>query len=142
MKTVLADKRWCEKYPHVGTGPVSTEPNICPELYELEKEKVFRKCWLNVGRVDQIPKPGDYVVVDIEAGSVSILLTHGRDGTIRAFHNVCGHRSNRLVWDKAGHGPTFMCGFHCWVYDSEGKLRSVTDESNFHDLDKAMLLEI
>ncbi len=139
MKTVIGDKRWAKKYPEVGTGPVSTEPNISPELYDLEKERVWRRCWLNVGRVDRVPNPGDYFVADVDACNASVLVTRGRDGVIRAFHNVCSHRSNRLVWDKEGHGATFLCGFHCWVFDDKGTLRSVTDESNFHDLDKAKL---
>ncbi len=139
MKTVIADKRWATKYPEVGTGPVSTEPNISPELYAIEREQVFRRCWLNIGRVDRLPAPGDYFVEDIEACNVSVLVTRGRDGVIRAFHNVCTHRSNHLVWDKEGHANTFVCGFHCWVFDNEGKLRNITDESNFHDLDKGKL---
>ena len=139
MRTVIADKRWSAKYPEVGTGPVSTEPCISPELYEVEKERIFRRTWLNVGREERIPNAGDYFVAEIEACDASILVVRGRDGAIRAFHNVCSHRGNRLVWDEAGHGPTFACGFHCWVYDDLGALRSVTDESNFHDLDRAKL---
>jgi len=128
-----------EKISRCGTGPVSTEPCISPELYELEKERVFRRCWLNVGRVDRIPNPGDYFVVQIAACCASILVTRGRDGEIRAFHNTCSHRSNRVVWDAGGHAFSFACGFHSWVYDNEGRLRSVTDEGNFHDLDKSKL---
>ena len=28
MRTVIADKRWAEKYPEIGTGPVAAEPLI------------------------------------------------------------------------------------------------------------------
>jgi phenylpropionate dioxygenase-like ring-hydroxylating dioxygenase large terminal subunit len=139
MKTVIGDKRWSKKYPEVGTGPVSIEPNISPELFELEKERIWQRCWLNVGRIERVANPGDYFVTEIAPCNASILVTHARDGVIRAFHNVCSHRCNRLVWDEQGRGSTFTCSFHCWTYDDHGALRAVTDESNFHDLDKSKL---
>ncbi|NNL86476.1 MAG: Rieske 2Fe-2S domain-containing protein, partial [Myxococcales bacterium] len=97
MKTVIADKRWTKKYPHVGTGPVSTEPCISPEFFELERERVFKRCWLNVGRVGDIPNPGDYFVQDVAVCNTSIVVVRGRDGEVRAFHNVCSHRGNKVV---------------------------------------------
>ena len=57
MRTVIADKRWAEKYPEVGTGPVAAEPLISQEHFELEREKIFRRTWLNIGRVEEIPNP-------------------------------------------------------------------------------------
>ena len=40
-----------DKYPDLGTGPLSTEPYISPEHFELEREHIFRKSWLIVGRI-------------------------------------------------------------------------------------------
>ncbi|HIF99616.1 MAG TPA: hypothetical protein EYQ54_21760 [Myxococcales bacterium] len=31
-----------------------------PAFYELEKERVFRRSWLGVGRAEQVSNPGDY----------------------------------------------------------------------------------
>jgi hypothetical protein len=59
MRTEIGDKRWAKKYPHVGTGPVAAEPCVSPEYFELERERVFRKVWLNVGRVEDVPKPSN-----------------------------------------------------------------------------------
>ena len=42
---------WTESYPHLDTAPVSYEDSISPEHYELERDAIFRKSWLNVGRV-------------------------------------------------------------------------------------------
>ena len=58
--------------------------------------------WLNVGRVEEIPKAGDYLVKNIAAGEASVLVVRGKDGTIRAFHNMCSHRGNKVVWDGDG----------------------------------------
>jgi phenylpropionate dioxygenase-like ring-hydroxylating dioxygenase large terminal subunit len=36
----------------LGTGPVSYEDLISPEIYELERKAIFKRAWLNVGRAN------------------------------------------------------------------------------------------
>ena len=55
MKTVMREKQWAEKYPGLGTEPVPTEPYVSDKHYELERDLIFRRCWINVGRVDEVP---------------------------------------------------------------------------------------
>ena len=137
MRTIIGDKRWAEKYPEVGTGPVSAESCISQEYFELEREKVFRRTWLNVGRVEDVPNPGDYIVKDLLACNASVLIVRGKDNVIRGFHNVCSHRGNKVVWDEKGSCKgSLVCGFHCWTYDTTGKLSWIPDEENFFDLKK------
>ena len=47
------------KYPEVGTGPCSTDIYHDPEIYRKEIEAVFKRSWYMIGRVEQIPHPGD-----------------------------------------------------------------------------------
>lgn len=140
MRTMIADKRWAKKYPEIGTGPVSAEPLVSNEHFELEKDKIFRRAWLNVGRLDDIPNPGDYIAKALVACNASVLVMRGKDGHVRAFHNVCSHRGNKLIWDDKGHckGP-ITCGFHAWSYNTKGELVWVSDEDNFFDLPKGEL---
>ena len=49
-----AEGSWTEHHPGL-TGPVSYEDSISPEHYELERDAIFRRNWLNVGRVEQLP---------------------------------------------------------------------------------------
>ena len=51
-----AEGSWTEHYPELGTGPVSYEDSISPEHYELERKAIFARTWLNVGRVEQLPR--------------------------------------------------------------------------------------
>ena len=140
MQTRMIDKQWSEKYPEIGTGPVTTEPNICPEFFELERERIFRRHWINMGRVEEVPTAGRYVVRELEICKVSVLIVRGNDDKVRAFHNVCTHRGNTLVLDERGQCPgRFGCGFHSWAFTPEGKLAYVPDEENFFDLDKSKL---
>jgi len=120
----------------LSTGPVPMEPYRSPEFYKLEQERVFRRSWLLMCRVEELPNPGDYVVKQIEVCKASIIIARGKDGTIRALHNVCSHRGNQVVLDEKGTGNRFMCRYHNWTYANDGRLLGVPDESAFFSIDK------
>jgi phenylpropionate dioxygenase-like ring-hydroxylating dioxygenase large terminal subunit len=130
-------KKWHDLYPELGTGPIPIEPYVSREYFEKEQALIFRKVWLNVGRVEQLPNPGDYLVKDLAICKTSILIVRGKDGTIRAFHNMCAHRGNKLVADAGGTCKgLFTCKFHGWAYRLDGSLRHIADESSFFNLNK------
>jgi phenylpropionate dioxygenase-like ring-hydroxylating dioxygenase large terminal subunit len=132
--------KWHDLYPELGTAPIPVEPYISREYFELERDLIFRKVWLNVGRVGQIPNPGDYFVKELAICRTSILIVRGNDGAIRAFHNMCAHRGNKLVADAAGKCKgLFTCKFHGWAYGLDGSLQHIADEASFFNLNKADL---
>lgn len=53
----------------LGTGPVSTRPYYPPEYFELEREPMFKRAWLALGRVEQVPEPGSFVTKKIHRGA-------------------------------------------------------------------------
>jgi len=133
-----AEHRWLEAYPELGSGPISTEPYISPEWYEKEKEKIFTKVWLCVGRANELPRAGDYKVKRIEAANTSVIVMRGKDGQIRAFHNMCAHRGNTVISETGeetygrSKAAVVTCRFHGWVYGADGALRSVPSENRFY----------
>lgn len=136
----IVDHHYTNQFPALGRGPVSVEPSRSHEWFEKEREAIFKRCWLNVGRVMDIPKPGDYFVRSVDVWSTSLLIIHGRDGKVRAFHNVCTHRGNLVADEGKGNCRGFLtCPFHGWVFDDKGQLADITDESNFYDLDRGQL---
>ena len=98
-ETITDERRWAALYPDLGTGPVSVEPCISPSFFARERERIFRRTWLNVGRESDVAKPGDHLVKDLAVAGASVLVVRGNDGVIRAFHNVCSHRCNKLVME-------------------------------------------
>ncbi len=128
--------KWHARYPELGTGPVPIEPYISPEYFEKEREYIFRKVWLNVGRVEQIPEPGDYFVKDLAVCRTSIIIVRGHDGQVHAFHNMCSHRGNPVVWNAKGACKMFTCRYHSWTYGLDGALRHIPDEKNFYGVKK------
>ena len=137
-----AEGSWTEHYPELGTAPVSYEDSISPEFYEVEREAVFKRAWLNVGRVEQIPRTGNYFTKELKVVNTSIIVVRNRDGKVNAFHNICRHRGNKLVWDddpraeSSGTCRQFVCKYHAWRYDLDGNLTFVQQEEEFFDLDK------
>ncbi|MFA7597364.1 MAG: aromatic ring-hydroxylating dioxygenase subunit alpha [Novosphingobium sp.] len=122
----------------LGKGPVPLEPYRSADYFELERERVFRRVWLKMGRVEDLPERGDYIVKEVEICGASILIARGADNVIRAFHNVCSHRGNQVVWEEKGSRKTmFRCPYHNWTYGSDGRLLAIFDEDKFFGVDKS-----
>ena len=138
-----AEGSWTEHYPELDTGPVSYEDSISPEHYELERKAIFARTWLNVGRVEQLPRVGSYFTRELHAAGTSVVVVRGTDGEVRAFHNICRHRGNKLVWndfpreETSGVCRQFTCKYHGWRYDLQGACTFVQQEPEFFDLDKS-----
>jgi Rieske 2Fe-2S family protein len=104
------------------------------EIFALEKEHLFAASWMCVAREEQVPHPGDSLVVNVVGES--ILVVRNREGALRAFYNVCRHRGAELCMptehsaDNRGIAPTggitsrglIRCPYHSWVYDLDGAL--------------------
>lgn len=124
--------RFMERYPEEGRDPIPVERYTSPDYFNLERERIFRRKWLNVGHILQAPKPGDYFVADLKILDTSLLVIHGKDGQYRAFHNMCSHRGAPVAWDAQGSCKGYLaCRFHGWVYDTTGKLVQISDAANF-----------
>ena len=137
MNDLTEQHRWHKKYPEFSTEPLPIEPCISEEFFEQERDKVFRNCWLQVCRVEDVPNVHDYFNRHIEICNTHVLITRGEDGQVRAFHNMCSHRGNKMEWQDQGCAQFHDCKFHGWIYDSSGNLVDVPDESNFFDFDKS-----
>jgi phenylpropionate dioxygenase-like ring-hydroxylating dioxygenase large terminal subunit len=137
-----AEGSWTEHYPQLGTEPVSFEDSISPAFYEKEREAIFRKTWLNVGRVEQLRKVGSYFTKEIDAAGASIIVVRSGPDKVSAFYNICRHRGNKLVWtdfprqETSGFCRQFTCKYHAWRYNLDGELAFVQQEEEFFDLDK------
>ena len=80
-----AEGTWTEHHPELGTGFVPFEDSISPEFHELEREAIFRRAWLNVGRIDDLPRPGTWFTKDLVAAGTSLLVVRDMDDQVRAF---------------------------------------------------------
>ena len=86
-----------------------------------ENERLFARHWCCAGAVHDVPEPGD--VMPVVVAGQPIVLVHGHDGEIRAFHNVCRHRGTKLVWQPCRQRAVLTCPYHAWSYSLDGALR-------------------
>lgn len=100
---------------------------------ELERERMWKRAWLYACHADQIPDPGDWMLVR-NSGSPIIVL-RDLSGEFRAFYNTCQHRGAPLVTEDAGNGRGFVCGYHGWSYTLDGRLVAVRDRRDFPDFE-------
>src|SRR5438128_12346404 len=79
-----------------------------PAIFAEEIEKLFCRNWLCAGREARIAKAGDYFVVT--AAEASVIVLRDKDGSVRAFHNLCRHRGTRLYETPEGRvSETIQC---------------------------------
>src|SRR6266705_2765047 len=105
----------------VPKGGTQVEPGEHLSASTLLTGRSFFRSWLNVGRSDQIPNPGDFFVREI--GNESLLFIRGDDRNVRGFYNVCRHRGTRIVGVADGEKlGSLVCPCHAWTYSVEGKL--------------------
>jgi Rieske 2Fe-2S family protein len=108
-----------------------------PAVYELEKERIFYRCWFCVGREEQLPEAGDFLTQEV-AGE-SLLVARTREGDLRAFYNVCRHRGTRLCEEPSGRprSRAFVCPYHGWSYSLDGRLLRTPNLRAEDGLDRA-----
>jgi len=88
-------------------------------ILKLEREHLFRKEWICIGRTAEIPDQGDFLCRDII--NAPVFVVRQRDDSVKAFANVCVHRSSRLL-SGAGHVSRISCPYHSWTYELDGQL--------------------
>ena len=111
--------------PQVGPGARALDARWyrSPEVFAAERERIFARDWICVGRTEQLERAGDFFVAEI-AGE-SLIVARGSDGELRAFYNVCRHRGTRLCTQRTGRfGGAIQCPYHAWTYALDGSLLS------------------
>jgi len=88
----------------------------------LEQDRLFPNSWTFAGFAHELPDSGD--VCPIHIGGQPVLLVRNREGSIKAFHNICSHRCAMLVREPGHAGQFIRCPYHCWVYGLDGSLRA------------------
>ncbi|PTL81116.1 aromatic ring-hydroxylating dioxygenase subunit alpha [Vitiosangium sp. GDMCC 1.1324] len=126
-----------QEHLRTGTTHMEAEESRIPvECYlradrlEAERELLFQRRPLLVAHSSQLAEPGDYLTHD--ASGLPLLVCRTASGEPAAFLNVCRHRGTRLVEEEHGRRKhAFVCPYHAWTYDTEGRLRSVPHEEGF-----------
>jgi phenylpropionate dioxygenase-like ring-hydroxylating dioxygenase large terminal subunit len=82
-----------------------------------------------------LPEIGSYVAR--EAAGVPLVVVRGADRKVRAFRNACRHRGTQVA-SGSGCARSFVCPYHAWTYELDGRLRHVPHAGGFPGLDKKL----
>ena len=87
-----------------------------PAAFAFEQSKLASN-WTFLGLASDVAADNDWFRASLASRSVFV-QRFGEQ--VRAFENVCAHRSFPLRTADKGNGPV-VCGFHHWQYDREGR---------------------
>jgi anthranilate 1,2-dioxygenase large subunit len=93
-------------------------------IYDREVEKIFHgPTWNFVALECEVPKTGDFVRSNV--GPTPVVVSRAADGSIHVFENRCSHRAAEFCRELSGNVNEFVCPYHQWTYDLEGRLAGV-----------------
>lgn len=112
-----------------GKFRVNRQTMVDPAILELERARIFDRCWLYVGHESELADLHDYKARSV--GGRPLIFTRSEDGQIRVFINSCTHRGAILCRDKAGNSRFLKCFYHAWTFNTKGELIALPDEDAY-----------
>jgi choline monooxygenase len=118
-----------------------------PAILVLEKERIFRRTWQWVGMLTHpcgevngkprtIADPETFFTADV-AGE-PVLVCRDKEGTLRAFSNVCRHRAGP-VGVGSGCQNVLRCAYHGWTYALDGRLIGTPEVDGVEFFDRSTM---
>lgn len=118
------------QFPKARGDAITGDRYWCKDFAQREWDKMWKRIWHVGGREAQLEEPGDFIVHNFWHDS--IMMVKQKDGSIRAFYNVCRHRGNLLVnVEEGGVTDNFTCPYHGWKWGIDGALNWVQDAEDF-----------
>jgi choline monooxygenase len=118
-----------------------------PHILEIEKSRIFLRTWQLVGTLSQacgesngakhtIAVPESYFTAEV-AGE-PVLIVRDKQGTLRAFSNVCRHRAGPIALGS-GCKNVLRCQYHGWTYTLDGRLIGTPDTEGVEFFDRSTM---
>ena len=86
---------------------LSREYYFSPEIFAQEKARIFFGQWMCVAREEEVPNPGDYLLLDTLGESIILVRTREGNWPRTTTSAVTGDRSWCWAWIQSpGAGPT------------------------------------
>jgi choline monooxygenase len=103
-----------------------------PDWFTVEREGLARGTWQFFGLTDELAADGDWLRKTVLGSDIFV---QNFDGNLRGYQNVCSHRGFPLRRCGKGNGAV-QCGFHGWLYDSEGVPTGIPRNAELFQLDR------
>jgi salicylate 5-hydroxylase large subunit len=120
LKLAVAASPW----EGTGSSRVPSAVYTDPDIYRRELDRIFYgPHWSYVGLEAEVPEPGAFKRTAI--GERSVIMVRNRKGEINVLENRCAHRAMRFCQERTGQVKSFVCPYHQWNYNLDGKLLGV-----------------
>jgi len=116
-------------------------------ILEIEKARIFRRTWQLVGTLDhacgevnglQRTIADRETFFTAEVAGEPIVVVRDKEGTLRAFSNVCRHRAGPIALGS-GCKNVLRCAYHGWTYALDGRLIGTPDVEGVEFFDRSTM---
>jgi phenylpropionate dioxygenase-like ring-hydroxylating dioxygenase large terminal subunit len=121
------------------------------EFFDWEVEHLLRGGWQCLAHVSQIPRPGDFLNLDLLGEP--LIVVRDKDRAVRVLSRVCPHRAMDIMpvgFGYDGHGPAeakpdspgcghtriFLCPYHAWTFELDGRLKACPEMQEAQDFSR------
>jgi len=94
-----------------------------PDIFNVEMERIFKNTWVWVAHESEVPTPNSFRTSHV--GLEPVIVTRDKAGKIHVLLNRCRHRAASICEKQKGRSSVFICPYHGWSYEVDGRLRKV-----------------
>jgi Rieske 2Fe-2S family protein len=121
--------------------PFPARAYLDEEVFAFERDTIFGRSWVCVGRTDEVALPGEWLRAIV--GAEPVIVARGPDLELRAFVDVCRHRGASVVGRAAcGRALRLECPYHGWAYELDGRLAAAPFAPPTLDRERHALLDV
>jgi phenylpropionate dioxygenase-like ring-hydroxylating dioxygenase large terminal subunit len=92
-------------------------------IFDDEMDRIFKNTWVWVAHESDLPGKNTFKTSWV--GREPVIVTRDRDLKLHVLLNRCRHRAASVCEKKQGKASVFVCPYHGWSYDPDGRLRKV-----------------
>ena len=106
---------------------VSRDVFVSNDIFQRELDQIFNHNWIYLAHETEIPLVGNYVTRSL--GDAPVIVLREADNGVSALLNSCRHRGAKLCRANSGTVRKFICPYHGWNYERDGRLITTTFDS-------------
>lgn len=123
MSTYVNDDRSTPRFQ------VNRAAMVDPEVFALERDKIFNHSWLYIGHETELRKKNDYRTRSV-AGR-PLIFARDAKGEIQVWVNSCPHRGAMLCREDKGNARFLTCFYHGWSFSTAGEMVSMPGDDSY-----------
>jgi phenylpropionate dioxygenase-like ring-hydroxylating dioxygenase large terminal subunit len=100
-------------------------------IFDDEMDRIFKETWVWVAHASEVSRNNSFRTSHV--GKQPVIVSRDKEGKVHVLLNRCRHRAATICEKAKGKGSVFVCPYHGWSYDLDGKLRAVPHASVYDD---------